>query len=111
MTSKPRERRWPLPMPSGRPLPDTRPQSCRPAGQAPRLRLTSGAFNMAVRLEEKPVEPARKLFGTDGSRGTANVYPITVVLLLQFGRTLPTLIKRGNYRPRAALYKSTQLTV
>ena len=32
---------------------------------------------MAVRLAEKPVEPARKLFGTDGIRGVANVYPMT----------------------------------
>src|SRR5437762_899367 len=110
MTSKPRERRWPLPMPSGRPLPDTRPQSCRPANQAPRLRLTSGAFNMAVRLAEKPVEPARKLFGTDGIRGTANVYPMTGELMLQLGRAVAHQIKRGNHRHRVVIGKDTRLS-
>src|SRR5438876_4759798 len=110
MTSKPHERRWPLPMPSGRPLPDTRPQSCRPASQAPRLRLTSGAFNMAVRLAEKPVEPARKLFGTDGVRGTANVYPMTGELMLQLGRAVAHQIKRGNHRHRVVIGKDTRLS-
>src|SRR5439155_1563313 len=110
MTSKPHERRWPLPMPSGRPLPDTRPQSCRPASQAPRLRLTSGASNMAVRLAEKPVEPARKLFGTDGIRGTANVYPMTGELMLQLGRAVAHQIKRGNHRHRIVIGKDTRLS-
>jgi len=32
---------------------------------------------MALRLQEKPGEPARRLFGTDGIRGVANVYPMT----------------------------------
>src|SRR5438128_7226535 len=110
MTSKPHERRWPLPMPSGRPLPDTRPQSCRPASQAPRLRLTSGASNMAVRLAEKPVEPARKLFGTDGIRGTANVYPMTGELMLQLGRALAYQIKRGSHRHRVVIGRDTRLS-
>src|SRR5437867_567419 len=110
MTSKPPERRWPLPMPSGRPLPDTRPQSCRPASQAPRLRLTSGAFNMAIRLAEKPVETARRLFGTDGIRGTANVYPMTGELMLQLGRAVAYLIKRGNHRHRIVIGKDTRLS-
>src|SRR5438876_794808 len=110
MTSKPHERRWPLPMPSGRPLPDTRPQPCRPASQAPRLRLTSGASNMAVRLAEKPVEPARKLFGTDGIRGTANVYPMTSELMLQLGRAVAHQIKRGNHRHRIVIGKDTRLS-
>src|SRR5437764_1295942 len=110
MTSKPRERRWPLPMPSGRPVPDIGPQSRRPANQEPRLRLTSGAFNMAVRLAEKPVEPARKLFGTDGIRGTANVYPMTGELMLQLGRAVAFLIKRGNHRHRIVIGKDTRLS-
>ncbi|TMA17188.1 MAG: phosphoglucosamine mutase, partial [Deltaproteobacteria bacterium] len=48
---------------------------------------------MAVRLAEKPLEPARKLFGTDGIRGTANVYPMTGELMLQLGRALAYQIK------------------
>ena len=55
---------------------------------------------MALRLAEKLVEPARRLFGTDGIRGTANVYPMTGELMLQLGRALAYLIKRGNHRHR-----------
>ena len=36
---------------------------------------------MAVRLTEKPTETPRKLFGTDGIRGVANVYPMTGELI------------------------------
>src|SRR5437667_1714987 len=110
MTSKPRERRWPLPMPSGRPLPDTRPQACRIDDKAQHLRLTDGASNMAVRLTEKPTEPARKLFGTDGIRGVANVWPMTGELMLQLGRAVAYLIKRGNHRHRIVIGKDTRLS-
>ncbi len=65
---------------------------------------------MALRLAEKPVEPARKLFGTDGIRGTANVYPMTGELMLQLGRALAYLIKRGNHRHRVVIGKDTRLS-
>jgi phosphoglucosamine mutase len=65
---------------------------------------------MAVRLAEKPVEPARKLFGTDGIRGVANVYPMTGELMLQLGRAVAYLIKRGNHRHRVVIGKDTRLS-
>jgi len=65
---------------------------------------------MAVRLAEKPVEPARKLFGTDGIRGTANVYPMTGELMLQLGRAVAHQIKRGNHRHRIVIGKDTRLS-
>ncbi len=65
---------------------------------------------MAVRLAEKPVEPARKLFGTDGIRGTANVYPMTGELMLQLGRAVAHQIKRGNHRHRVVIGKDTRLS-
>src|SRR5256886_7706552 len=65
---------------------------------------------MAVRLAEKPLEPARKLFGTDGIRGTANVYPMTGELMLQLGRALAFQIKRGNHRHRVVIGKDTRLS-
>jgi phosphoglucosamine mutase len=65
---------------------------------------------MAVRLAEKPLEPARKLFGTDGIRGTANVYPMTGELMLQLGRALAYQIKRGNHRHRVVIGKDTRLS-
>jgi phosphoglucosamine mutase len=65
---------------------------------------------MALRLAAKPVEPARRLFGTDGIRGTANVYPMTGELMLQLGRAVAYLIKRGNHRHRVVIGKDTRLS-
>src|SRR5207245_7579821 len=65
---------------------------------------------MAVRLSEKPLEPARNLFGTDGIRGTANVYPMTGELMLQLGRALAYQIKRGSHRHRVVIGKDTRLS-
>jgi len=65
---------------------------------------------MAIRLAEKPVETARKLFGTDGIRGTANVYPMTGELMLQLGRAVAYLIKSGNHRHRVVIGKDTRLS-
>ena len=65
---------------------------------------------MALRLAEKPVEPARKLFGTDGVRGVANVYPMTAEVMLQLGRALAYLIRNGNHRHRVVIGKDTRLS-
>src|SRR5256712_9462760 len=65
---------------------------------------------MAVRLAEKPLEPARKLFGTDGIRGTANVYPMTGELMLQLGRAVAYLIRNGSHRHRVVIGKDTRLS-
>jgi phosphoglucosamine mutase len=65
---------------------------------------------MAVRLTEKPTEPARKLFGTDGIRGVANVYPMTGELMMLLGRSLAYLIKRGDHRHRVVIGKDTRLS-
>src|SRR5437763_12303215 len=65
---------------------------------------------MAVRLEEKPLEPARKLFGTAGTRGVANVYPMTGELILQLGRALAFLIKNGPHRHRVVIGKDTRVS-
>src|ERR1700737_691884 len=62
---------------------------------------------MAVRLADKP---ARKLFGTDGIRGVANVWPMTGELVLQLGRAVAYLIKRGNHRHRVVIGKDTRLS-
>ena len=65
---------------------------------------------MAIRLTEKPTEPARKLFGTDGIRGVANVYPMTGELMLKLGRAVAYTIKRGNHRHRVLIGKDTRVS-
>src|SRR5207248_5313847 len=89
---------------------DSGPALAAPPAKHQDLRLNPGASNMAVRLAEKPLEPARKLFGTDGIRGTANVYPMTGELMLQLGRALAYQIKRGSHRHRVVIGKDTRLS-
>src|SRR5207253_5744138 len=109
-TSRRGGRRWLSPTPFGRPVSDSGPALAAPPAKHQDLRLNPGASNMAVRLAEKPLEPARKLFGTDGIRGTANVYPMTGELMLQLGRALAFQIKRGNHRHRVVIGKDTRLS-
>ncbi len=65
---------------------------------------------MALRLSDKPSEPARRLFGTDGIRGVANVHPMTGEMMLQLGRALAYLIKNGPHRHRVVIGKDTRLS-
>jgi len=52
----------------------------------------------------------RKLFGTDGVRGVANIYPMTAEVALQLGRALAYVIKFGSGRHRIVLGKDTRIS-
>src|SRR3989339_627393 len=52
----------------------------------------------------------RKLFGTDGVRGVANVYPMTAEVALQLGRALAYVIKFGSGRHRIVVGKDTLIS-
>jgi phosphoglucosamine mutase len=52
----------------------------------------------------------RTLFGTDGVRGVANVHPMTGELMLQLGRALAFLIKKGEHRHRVIIGKDTRVS-
>ncbi|MFH1597340.1 MAG: phosphoglucosamine mutase [Pseudomonadota bacterium] len=52
----------------------------------------------------------RKLFGTDGVRGVANVYPMTAEVAMQLGRALAYVIKYGPGRHRIVVGKDTRLS-
>lgn len=55
-------------------------------------------------------EPARKIFGTDGVRGLANSYPMTVEVAVQLGRAVAHLINHGDHRHRVIIGKDTRLS-
>jgi len=65
---------------------------------------------MALRLTEKPSETSRRLFGTDGIRGVANVHPMTGEMMLKLGRAVAYLIKKGPHRHRVVIGKDTRLS-
>jgi len=52
----------------------------------------------------------RNLFGTDGVRGVANIYPMTAEMALQLGRALAYVIKYGPGRHRIVVGKDTRLS-
>ena len=59
----------------------------------------------------KPAAPAaRRLFGTDGVRGVANVHPMTAEMALQLGRALAHVVRSGPHRHRIVIGKDTRLS-
>ena len=52
----------------------------------------------------------QKLFGTDGVRGVANVFPMTAEVAMQLGRALAWLIRNGPHRHRVVIGKDTRLS-
>lgn len=50
----------------------------------------------------------KKLFGTDGIRGTANQFPITAELALKLGRSLPSALNQPQ--PRILIGRDTRLS-
>jgi phosphoglucosamine mutase len=53
---------------------------------------------------------ARRLFGTDGVRGTANVEPMTSEVALRLGRALAHVSKRSNRRHKILIGKDTRVS-
>jgi len=53
----------------------------------------------------------KKLFGTDGVRGVANIYPMTTEMALQLGRAAAYIFKKGgSRRHRIVIGKDTRLS-
>ena len=52
----------------------------------------------------------KKLFGTDGVRGVANVYPMTAEMAMQIGRAAAYIFKNGKNRHRIVIGKDTRLS-
>ena len=52
----------------------------------------------------------RKLFGTDGIRGTANAEPMTVEIAQRLGQAAGLRFRRGAHRNRVVLGKDTRLS-
>jgi phosphoglucosamine mutase len=75
---------------------------------------------MAARTQKKPSEapeptpaaaPAqRRLFGTDGVRGVANVHPMTCEVALALGRAVAYQARSGTHRHRIVIGKDTRLS-
>ncbi|HEU0265737.1 MAG TPA: phosphoglucosamine mutase [Geobacterales bacterium] len=52
----------------------------------------------------------KKLFGTDGVRGVANVHPMTTEMAMQLGRAAAYIFRNGHRRHRIVIGKDTRLS-
>lgn len=52
----------------------------------------------------------RKIFGTDGVRGTANLHPMTSEMALQLGRAISYIFQNGEKRHGIVIGKDTRLS-
>ncbi len=52
----------------------------------------------------------KKLFGTDGVRGVANIHPMTTEMAMQLGRAAAYVFKDGQRRHRIVIGKDTRLS-
>src|SRR5664279_935563 len=68
-------------------------------GQAPSGGVDGGKTGMA-----------RKFFGTDGIRGSANSYPMTSEVALKVGMAAGKVFTNGSYRHRVVIGKDTRLS-
>jgi phosphoglucosamine mutase len=56
------------------------------------------------------MQEKRKIFGTDGVRGTANVHPMTSEMALQLGRAIAYIFQNGGKRHGIVIGKDTRLS-
>ena len=56
------------------------------------------------------MDMTRRLFGTDGIRGTANAEPMTAETVLRLGQAAGLLFTRGAHRHRVVIGKDTRLS-
>ncbi len=56
------------------------------------------------------MESSRRLFGTDGIRGTANTEPMTAEMALRLGQAAGVLFTRGSHRHVVVIGKDTRLS-
>lgn len=54
--------------------------------------------------------PKKRLFGTDGIRGVANIEPMTAEMALQLGRAIAYVFKKEERRHRIVVGKDTRLS-
>jgi phosphoglucosamine mutase len=65
---------------------------------------------MAIQESGGGAGAQRRLFGTDGVRGVANIHPMTAEMALQLGRALAWKVRRGPHRHRIVIGKDTRLS-
>jgi phosphoglucosamine mutase len=82
----------------------------RPTNREVRAVPTSLSSQTAAPAPAPTAPAARRLFGTDGVRGVANVHPMTAEVAMQLGRALAWLVRSGPHKHRIVIGKDTRLS-
>ena len=61
-------------------------------------------------MDKTPSAPERKLFGTDGVRGVANIEPMTTETAMRLGRAVAHIFHRAGHRGKIVIGKDTRLS-
>lgn len=61
-------------------------------------------------MQKTPASKERKLFGTDGVRGVANIEPMTTETAMRLGRAVAYLFRRAGHRSKIVIGKDTRLS-
>ena len=61
-------------------------------------------------MDKTSPAPERKLFGTDGVRGVANIEPMTTETAMRLGRAVAHLFHRAGHRGKIVIGKDTRLS-
>ncbi len=77
---------------------------------ARRSKTYRNAFHPGYTLVGDCMTKHRRLFGTDGIRGTANSDPMTAETALRLGQAAGLLFTRGTHRHRVVIAKDTRLS-
>jgi phosphoglucosamine mutase len=96
---------------------DPHPAKARSTAKPPPRKTNGSAAAPPVDTSPPPSSrrsaptPARRLFGTDGIRGTANISPMTPELALALGKAVAFVAGRNKaHRPRILIGKDTRLS-
>jgi phosphoglucosamine mutase len=81
-------------------------QRAHASGNIP-LRHADRGINRLLRFEGSM---KRRLFGTDGIRGTANAHPMSAEVALRLGKAAGKLFRRGSAPHRVVIGKDTRLS-
>lgn len=60
--------------------------------------------------KEETSKPSKRLFGTDGIRGTAGLFPMTPDIVLKVGQALGYVLRKKEDMPKVVIGKDTRLS-
>jgi phosphomannomutase len=65
---------------------------------------------MSIKFDKGHLYHMRELFGTDGVRGKANIYPMTTEMAMQIGRAVAYIFKNKGKKHKILVGRDTRIS-